>query len=504
MDAKTNEKRTNKQNNLSDKQLIILNQMFAGSYITDGNLGHEVINLIPADKSDKEGYQFYIWLNANGRCPKYHELDKNSKVSVDNCTIVFVRCINKELYKVLGYAKKCKLLAEACEPINSEERFNLQKDLKVTYGGVPPINDEGKPQLFPEKDLFATFKAKEVYITNPNTDVYLTGNSNLKNNENIYYLDKFNGISECMRRYIEVESRETEINKLLSDEEIWKQLSKDNKEIINEYKELPKPEFNFFKLIKKDKDELSISNALVYYIEKIEKNKFLEKCLGLEVAKDFLGDDYELKREQDNVDILFLGKEHVVIIENKIDADITKDGKTYEKQIENALKNFDFNENDKETIKKLLKNKCESEDNKGKVATQLSKYYIYAIIYLCNKKIENKETIDITKIEENIKCYLLLPNYSLKIFSKSENKCYISNNLFSEKYKIITYERVFNFFDENVVEDNYFKDFLSVLKPLKSDFNNDIENETKKLFYKKIIEERKNLIKSRKGLKKSI
>ena len=53
------------------------------------------------------------------------------------------------------------------------------------------------------------------------------------------------------------------------------------------------------------------------------------------------------------------------------------------------------------------------------------------------------------------------------------------------KYKIITYESIYNYFDniKEQINDNYIKDFLSALKTLKKEFNNELEEDMKYRFY---------------------
>lgn len=479
--TKDKSKSINNTNNNTKDPMIILNQMFAGGYITnEDKLGHEVINLFSTDQD-----KFYIWLNPSGVYTRSE--------NVSGCTIVFVRSINSKIYKVLGKAINCKLLsgAEIGRKRKSKDnelnlqRYNKQCKISVTYKGLKPIGENG---FFDEKyDLFATFEAEKVFKTN--CDVYLVNGPRKTQkieNKYIYYLNGFR-MPESMRRYIDssdVNNYRAEIERVIENKDIWDLVKKfDEKEIEMENWD------NFFKLIKKDKDELSISNALAYYIEKIGENKFLCDCLKIDAdGTDFLDDNYEIKRERCNIDISFFGNSHVVIIENKIDADITKNKKDYTKQIKDALEYYDYKSNSTEYKDAYNDIYNKFKDFKGK-ASQLSKYYIYAIVYLYSKG------VDISKIEKNIKCFLLIPNYSSKVFFDINKGYYKSNYLFSNKYKIITYDEIKSFFAKKKVQkkinDRYFKDFLSVLKPLASEFNNDIENETKYKFFTEIKKRKK-------------
>lgn len=49
---------------MAKKRLIIINRMYAGKYLAEGeNIGHEIINLIRSDNGNN-----YLWLNADGNC----------------------------------------------------------------------------------------------------------------------------------------------------------------------------------------------------------------------------------------------------------------------------------------------------------------------------------------------------------------------------------------------------------------------------------------------------
>ena len=83
---------------------------------------------------------------------------------------------------------------------------------------------------------------------------------------------------------------------------------------------------------------------------------------------------------------------------------------------------------------------------------------------------------------------MLIPEYSKQQFAK-DNQChYKSDFLLSDKYKIITYKDVSEFFEknQNSINDSYLKDFISALGPLKKEFNNEIEEEMKHRFFEKI------------------
>ncbi|MBE6647622.1 MAG: hypothetical protein E7611_08325 [Ruminococcaceae bacterium] len=467
---------------LNGKDMIILNNMYTGRYISSwGNLGHEAINLIRADpKTDEDKGKFYIWLNSMGIC--LEPIDNDT-----GCTVLMVRSINSTKYKVIAKAEGCRLCpgANISRSQNKHEtdyddkkiRHGLQKDLKVKYNNKCPMDD-----IYNEKDMFATFCADEVLETN--CDVYLiTKDSDEKEDESNHIYSADFKISEAMRAYIGANHQANKTLKEFLKKDVWKPIG-------NTRPEVTAPEFNFFKLIRKDKDELTLSNALAYFIDKVSIKTFL-KAEFLKLDENFSDDKYIMFREKNNIDISFFGENNVIIIENKIDAGITaKASDKIQKQINDAVKLYHdktkyTEEKYEEAITSVMRKICPDafnieEGTPEKHASQLSKYYIYAVAYLLNKDIKPDE------ITKHIKCFLLIPKYSEKNFKMMD--CYLS-----DKYTPITYYNILDFFNnkENTANidsegKKYFDDFKSVLKSLAKEFDNELEEEMKYRFFDKI------------------
>jgi len=442
--------------------MIILNNMYTGRYISQqGKLGHEAINLIRADDG-----KFYLWLNSMGIC---------ARKDVEGCDMIMLRTIDSSLYKVLAKAENCHLLPGADIPRkkynagteDKELRAAAQARLQVTYNGRAPMGD-----IYHEQDMFATFSTEKVYETQG--DIYLTNDvAKADPAQHIYYANF--RMSEAMRTYV-TKSHGGYVNlETFLGEDIWQEpVTMENRFQT----ELQETTFNFFKLIRKDKDELSFSNALAYFIEKAGIDTFLRQGLCLEAS--FLADSYIMLREKNNIDISFFGENHVVIIENKIDAYITADKKT---KISNQIKkaaDLYFDEcstAEKEEYKNLLTAFAQRYTGN---ASQLSKYYLYAVAYLLSKG------VDIGAVEDHIRCFLLVPEYSGKQFKQDDRGCFASDFCLSEKYKLITYKDIFQFFSRYPVDDPYTRDFLSALVPLKKEFNNELEEEMKLRFLQAI------------------
>ena len=436
--------------------------MYTGRYITQqGKLGHEIINLFKADDG-----KFYIWLNSMGIC---------TRKDVEESNILMVRSVNSHLYKVLAKAEKCHLCGGANIPRDKKNkdknklknRYDQQKALGVTYDGKCPMDD-----IFHEQDMFATFYTANVY--EPVKDIYITNDKDLENVKKGIYYAEFK-ISEAMRAYIsKTANAYAPLEKLLKDATI---LNKQSSIAVKNQTATATQvtSFNFFKLIRKDKDELSFSNALAYFIERVGINNFLQTCLNVNAS--FLNDAYTLLREKNNIDISFFGDKHVVIIENKIDSNITVDKrKTLISQIKDAVELYfiDDKGRDKETIETQIMGLINSKFKaRGQQASQLSKYYLYAVAYLLSKGVAEDE------VDKHIQCFLLIPEYAKNRFGN------LSEFLLYDKYKIITYIEIYKFFDNNKKKNiKYLDDFISALVPLKNQFDNEIEEECKYRFLK--------------------
>lgn len=434
--------------------MIILNNMYTGRYITEqGKLGHEAINLVKADDGN-----FYIWLNSMGVCT---QIGKDQ-----TCDVIMVRSINSHLYKVLAKAVNCHLCDGANIPrtrnskdSSAEDRYNAQKKMEVRYNGKDPMD-----VIFEEKDMFATFWTKSVYEADG--DIYLTNESKLADEKKrIYYADF--KISEAMRAYIKDTHTASDKLKAFLNQDVWKSIA-DAEEVA-----VAPPEFNFFKLIRKHKDELSFSNALSYFIQEVGVSAFLRYSLGLDETS--VNQDYALFREKHNIDLAFFSDEQVVIIENKIDAAITVNGTaTLKGQIDAAVDLYI--DSDKQAQKDALT--AYAERYTGSLS-QLSKYYLYAMAHLVSKG------KSIEEIPNRIHCFLLIPKYAETQFAE-EGKPYQSDFLFSDRYKIVTYRKMLDFFRKHPSDDRYIGDFISALGPLAKEFNNEIEEEVKYRFFKAI------------------
>lgn len=441
-------------------------KMYQGDYcLQNGKIGHEFINLI---MSDDENKYFYIWLNHNGTFDK--DLKKDETIN-----ILMVRTISDGVYKVLGKATNCSVVdgADPKKYKDPEDRFNKQKN--ISYDGIS-LEEIHKN----EKNTLVTFKTQNVY--KPKKPIFITNNHNIKDGEDIYYLEI--DIKSSMRQYFNDDN--SDFNGILNDTKLWEENVSSDKinEFIKKYSGLFNNKETMFSILKKEKDEISLSNSISYFLKKYEcYGKFLNN-LNKNIDEN---QEFEIYREKENVDLFFIGTKNIVIIENKVDSKINgiKENEEFKKQIDNILRNH----------KKILK-KSEIEDveiekellelgenKKGKIS-QLSKYFIISCIYAKCKKIPL----------ENVYYFLLIPNYKYVLYPVDNNKfvqkCCGENLIFSTKYKRIGYGKIYNFFKdiELLYHDIYFEDFLDTIKKLTKDtdcvYESKIAEALKKIYSK--------------------
>lgn len=425
----------------------LLCKMFKGDYVLKENkVGHEFINLIKAD----DGY-FYIWLNANGTFA--------SNKAKDNITVLMVRTINFGIYKVLAKAINCSLVdgADSSKTQTKEERYNLQKD--ISYKGVKlskiHVNKKLKTN---EIEVLVTFKTSEVYKAKK--DIYVTNNKKLIDGKSFFELN-ISGKSTMRQNF----TNNKNFNVIINESSIWEvETSKDTiYDFINEYKDKFPKKDTMFSILKKEKDENIISNAFCYFLEKYNYIGMFLNSLDSSIDKE---QKFELKREKDKVDLLFIGDKDIVVIENKVNSEINGiDRKAdYSSQIDKII-NSDYikkilKENKKSAIQ--IKNELLKLKSKGPIS-QLSKYFIIAYIIA--------EANNIRK--DHVHYYLLTPNYS-KCFYKVDANDYIIKCLGEElflcnKYKMITYSDVYEIFAKIRIKKKYFSDFKKTIKTLTYD-----------------------------------
>lgn len=453
------------------KRLIIINRMYGGGYLTEGeNIGHEIINLFRSDNGNN-----YLWLNAGGSCKKSYFVDKNGNMLYDEVIMLMVRMYGYKQWKVLGKAEiDTSVLADYMVHVFGEKAHKKQiekiEEEKIYYGGQP-INKIFDNNFFNGKlqsgiDIYYTFKAKNIFLP-------VSAPENIE--KTIINIEGLKGLSnQSLRMYLsdEKEDEKNTYKKFndIIDGKVFAWENENTTQKVNIADAVISEEKDYFlKIINEEYRELSFSNLLAYFL----KNKkvmalFAEQVLKL---KNFNSNSYSIAREEKNIDLFISSPEHYIIIENKIRSGLIEEKKDMSKKI---LEYFDENN------EKNLPPKAKELINAFKQVKnyyQTDRYYAYA----CGM-------VERQKNNATISGYVLFPNYALHSITQQ-----LQNALFSEKYTPVTYKQVYSFFSSlkgsdvlTASESKYLDEFLSAMEIHTKEVDNIFEEEMKNRFFKTI------------------
>ncbi len=457
---------------------IILNNMFPKASYDDGNnIYHEVINLFLADNE-----KYYLYLNANG------EYDGEEPVNVIN-----VARVCNGLYKVLSVAIGCKK--------GKDEIKNIK------YNGISLDKYfENNHKLY-KTVTYYTFECDKENVYVPKGNIYIAfknfgdtdseNNQIIKNDRIIKLMDLEKFSSSC--RICNITSTDENLLKDIINHKI-----PCNKLQTMANTKLNFKEENYFSFLGVEKNELQYSNAIVKLLnfKKDGKMSFLNELFKESIIENTaVNNDFEVLREEKNIDILFRNLDpkdgKIVIIENKIDASLTLSDKGSNIETQ-AMKIF------KDVFNKELNNNNTNEATifnsilNGKNPSQLSKYYLYAVAWAL------KAGWDVDKINKDIICFFLFPEYYKEIY----NENFFNKYAFGNKYTLITYKNLLKVFKDllNVYEKVFddkaklclsknqlfiYEGFIDAISSLASDRDDLIERTMIKRFI-----DRHNVIKS--------
>lgn len=371
---------------------ILINQLFAGAYLQEGtNIGHEVINLFRDDNDEN-----YLYITPMGNV-KGHNVDK----------VLFVQNIaGRETMEVVMKA----------EGLSNTSADDVQK---IFYAGVN-ITDIFNKNLYhgeaetSKTNSMATYCTKDVRFPKKGKRIIITVDSSYEvedeKNTVVIRLDcnKKKIVGQSMRTYLSEElypSIHAKIEQLLANTSLWEESNNTQKMISDG--SYTRTNISFLEIIRKENDELIMSNLLAYYFNYRHDMfvKFAEDVLGVHGFEN----SFEIIRESvKNIDLWIRDERHVLVIENKIKSGFN--GKT--------------------------------DDGKN----QLNKYYEYTERYIKENGIDEAYY------------FVFVPDY---------NDLSIDDLMIKEKYKIIYYSEIYDFFRENAAEylnDKYFSDFLCGLR----------------------------------------
>ena len=154
-----------KQNSEQDEKLILINQLYAGTYLKEGyNVGHGVINMIPTKNNEH-----YLYITPKGTIK---DKTKASKVE----SVIFVRHISKgQVYEIVGIATELALTNKG----NRNDNCKNNGDIKYGNESInAPLKDifaenayHGQPDI---TEAYTTFKAGIVKAPKMPITIYLS------------------------------------------------------------------------------------------------------------------------------------------------------------------------------------------------------------------------------------------------------------------------------------------------------------------------------------------
>ncbi len=331
--------------------------------------------------------------------------------------VLLVRYVEKGVMEVIAKA-------EDLEQILYKGDGDIQKQIEycdnnhVTYCGVEPY----KVHKHGSEYGVITFKVNNGNVRRPQKSLYLIeDNEKISSYDNVVFLPKRHFSSTSLKMYYEKNSDLKDdyikLDEMIGDASKWEKTNTTEKVDIHEY-DGSLHDTNFLNIIRKENDELVYSNMLAYFFEQNRKvfAEFAKEVLHVESFST----QFDVEREKDHIDLQLEDDKHLLIIENKIKSKINGE---------------------------------RHDPSSDKFNSQLHDYY----------KLSKKYTDDNGK---ELRCYVFAPDYNYINLEK-----YIDG----DKYVIIKYSEIFNFYDKHagkMIRIKYFDDFLAALEMQKNTIDN--------------------------------
>lgn len=279
---------------------ILINQLFAGRYLSEGgNIGHEVINLFQSDSGAR-----YLYITPSGVVRGHAVSD-----------VVFVR--NVQARKTVEVIAVGRGLSEVPDGEVSA----------IEYGGVSMDRIFGGNTYHGGRDIFSgnvTYRAEELLVPAGDTRLLLTIDDgfDLSRWGSSVRLDSTRNVivPQGMRMYYSEGNDPVahgQLRALLDDGDLWKKADSSGKLVVDG--SAAGGGATFLEIIGKEDDELAFSNLLAHYFDfnHVTFQDFArdEELLGIEGMEP----DFEIIRESNhNIDLWVESESRVIVIENKI------------------------------------------------------------------------------------------------------------------------------------------------------------------------------------------
>ena len=368
----------------------------------------------------------YIYLNAQGSI----DISQHQ----DEITILLIRRLAPRTYKILAKAEGITIVDSANSKLSQKERGMHQVALEITYGGVKltDLFNSNRHRGNKEPDsTYVTFTANKVI--KPREQICITDDSNLVE-DSTFYIRTNNGFGKQTLREFYHEKNKPEsfidLNKIIGNNNLWEEINTTQK-ISSSLANRQDQHFNILKIIRQEDSELVFSNMLAYFFNYNKEvfTQFSREILQVNIKAEFI-----IEREKNNIDLLISDQNNVIVIENKIKSGI------------NGIRHDIYSE---------------------EYQSQLQKYYNFAK--------SNKEYRD-----KNISCFIFSPNY---------NHINLERFTYGEKYTVINYREIYEFFNRHKVTFEgvkYYDDFINATYKHSKDYDNDLEEEMQRRFQRTI------------------
>ena len=434
---------------------VLINHMYSGNYLETGNLGHEVINLF---KSDNGNHYIYAMsagdYDTKSHCNSIKKIILVRNVDQYKAEILGICDVEEEIFaSEVAEPSKYKMFPSVDELVNKDfmnpnnpdgtpkDKKTLQRietykkvherqikyidDNSITYGNVKLYDLFAKNNTANSgHSIYVTFKVKN--FRRPKELIYLCDNRCDTENFENYCFKLKERERMCGASVATFESLEdSEIQRLINSD-FWEKSDNSPKVDISN---INIKFTSLLNIIKKNNDEITYSNWITYYL-KNDKNilkSFIKQFTGIETTFE----NIEIAREtKDNIDIYYEDSGSIFVFENKIKSSIN-----------GTKKKNGITEEEKEF-------------------SQLAKYYDYT----------EKEASKL-EIKKKTGYFLLLPNYAYKDISKLKKYDKF------DKYNIIRYSQLLDFFKTCTTKLPYYEDFLKALEYHSSEYLNDLYSE---------------------------
>ncbi len=454
-------------NNEEEKNVILINKMYTGSYLDDNdgnNIGHEIINFFKDDIGNN-----YIYITPYGG-PKNLKSDIKDRIKY----VLFTSPTVKGRYTILAKAevKKCLFVEETKNQYNHIFRdkyrdIHNKQAQEIIYNNKR-IYDIYKDNINNDEAIYATFLINDIKKANKKIEVNLKGNKDKENvtiisvnNEEKYFFKyienkpqlkmiRNNNFYGYYKKEKKNNPSKENINQALTEiidkEEYWKET--ENKLCNKNANDI---EFNFLNLIGKEYDESVYTNMLEFYFNVKYKNEGKTDIILNKFLSWLSKNKKEFNCDSERFDFQEISKEFPIII-RKNSKEEKKDEEESKTNSENISKGrMDFFAS-KDNTYLVIENKIKSKINGNEESGYQLNFYKNAI----EANYTNPKFIGI----------IFVPNYNEEIIKNEEGYKKVQND-----YTIVYYDEIYDFFAKEITEKNmldknakhYYSDFIKAL-----------------------------------------